>query len=921
MADIDISLLDSTAPIFLNREANNPSNRTTVALIFTVLFASFGAFFLFQFVINPWRLGSERWQKAQLESEEAVRQLRNNFWLILTQLGTFAIQRRQIEVSKGKTLIPFFFLAIIFISIVIIQVAVSSKYTPAKWWGDIARPDINISQAQAGFILFFIGCNGYLVLRIAEYYQLKTEFRKKIAAHSYAAPRNQGATAQSEPVGDGTQLPAKVRLNRDSRFLVAQQPASENVSLRSITPPVTDNLEVLGPADGADNKFLESQADQIVEAQEPRMIRTLEYAVGADSDNFDDEFQYIRRMKHILPQYNKISFTAMNAVQIFLLDREILGAFVEPLGCISSSYEPLWPPKPGSTQQQAAENQAAAILERRIRCSSVLIYPSLNIWLAIFGYVLAYYVFTIFKTSEDPRPQEGIISFTTRSEVLAVIYTVLYFLFILKMENASSAPREGIKYSGQVNEEVRFPAAEPIKEVISKVKDFGKKHGIFKDSQAHTGDAERTDRNTLTSQYSARSTGPAQGLPTVNVEGDSERDGAVVLDLANSEIDHTKRAPIGTANRVGPRGPRSETNAHDDALSEISDGHGSIASRSTRISQENDRSRTPSQTNTQSRPESRLDSASTTNPANFATLESIASRDSLLSDTQFSGTMKSVTSNDGRLSTAPPSRRMLGPRAMGGASGSSLPLQNAPEVPAPAPSPAHLNNRIEENDSTIEGRTSPAPPARRRFGSRAGGAPSSLTAPDIPAPAPSPSNIQPQAHSLHSHGKSTLPGPHPSSSHAEIQPSSVFEIPPTEVPVVEMTPEDHPNSRYEIAPPESLLTDPQPHPHPSSFYEIPPPETSHTVETSENPADSKAQFAVEGRQSPVPPQRRTHGPRNMATTSSAAPLRAPETTAPAPSPADIRLNSDSTVEPAADNGCPTPPKRRSMLSKSNASMK
>ncbi|KAJ3219977.1 hypothetical protein HDU67_007710 [Dinochytrium kinnereticum] len=586
--------LDTTSPIFLNKDANNPTNQVAVAVIFSVLIVSFLLFFFYQFIINPWRMGRERWQKAQLESDESVRNLRNNFWLILSQLVTFQVDKREIMISRGQALLPYLLLAVVFISFVLIQDAINSKKTTPAYWGDSARPIIKTSQAQSGFILFFIGCNGYLVLRIIEYYRVKTELRKKIAAYSYGAPQVAVTSHSMGSAGESRALPPKVRLNRDSQLPPTEPISSEGSSLRTSTPPPWMRTATPSPESAldtivADGNVSTTGVDEISEKDEsePTMKdRSVSLdSNGADEkfnddDNFDNEFQYIRRMKHILPQYNKVLLTPMNFVQILImlaeffqlasfpyrdllrnedfqkslykpfngkidsvgssiissvqsffntvssgipnssLSTKILGAFVDPLGCISSSYTPLWPPKPASTEDQAAVNQQMAIQDRENRCRAVLRYPESNIWLPIVGYILCYYVFTIFKTSEDPRPQEGVISFTTRSEgwqfknesclenhqfhfryvdeyvnlydersyrpwvrisltillgwvVIFILYTILYFLVILKLEKQSTVPREGIKYSaGQVDDEVTWAnriSTKPLTQVIQKV--------------------------------------------------------------------------------------------------------------------------------------------------------------------------------------------------------------------------------------------------------------------------------------------------------------------------------------------------------------------------------------------------------------------------------------------------------------------
>ncbi|KAJ3109408.1 hypothetical protein HDU97_006653 [Phlyctochytrium planicorne] len=567
-----MSDVDTTLPIFLGKDANNPTNRVAVAVIFTVLIAFFLVFFLFHFIISPWRMGRENWVKTQLQSDESVRSLRNNFWMILAQLGTFAVTQRDIQSTKGHSLMPFLFLGIIVISFILIEHAIASQKTEPKYYGDVSVPIIRTTQAQVGFILFFIGCNGYLVLRIFEYYKVKTEIRKKIAAHSYGGQQFKPETTANKE-GESRVLPPKVRLNKDSQFLVANDAGgaqrlggTEPSWSRSRTPSPEPSVSV--DVQPAQKEFVHEPSE--VTLQDDTISRECSEDTRGEDENFDNEFQYIRRMKHILPQYAKISLTTMNFVQILILIAEflqlasfpyrdllrnedfqaslyqpfngqidtlgsnvvsslqsffntisqgipntnlsskdftniqfvvswwftliaftlagifigitllidyefiltkdpklkktvlknlqgtwilvflplcnlfyliILGAFVEPLGCISSSYTPLWPPKPASTVEQAEINRAAAIHDREDRCSAVLRYPEANIWFPIVGYIMCYYVFTIFKTSEDPKPREGIISFTTRSEVLNknASLTILLLYTLIPTKESSTA--------------------------------------------------------------------------------------------------------------------------------------------------------------------------------------------------------------------------------------------------------------------------------------------------------------------------------------------------------------------------------------------------------------------------------------------------------------------------------------------------
>ncbi|KAJ3331439.1 hypothetical protein HDU76_003184 [Blyttiomyces sp. JEL0837] len=546
-------------------------------------------------------------------------------------------KRKEIFVSYGRRLVPALFLAMLFVAIVLIQDGIA-HYKEPQYIGDTRKSLINQSQAQAGFILFFIGTNGFMVSRVFEYYKVKTELRKKVAAHSFVfavdhnftvpAPviKHDDATSgnsasEATLTADRRELAPRIRMNTD-RSSYMRPPTPENrLSQHGTTPPplptapIPDVIVNVPPTAPDVIAMVPMGTPESTERNGPLRMESIRrqhsnntlsrvsaITEGAqttgtrpENENFDDDFEYIRRLKHILPQYTRVLWTPSNFLQIIILITEflllasfpyrdllrnadfqkslqvdtssgssvvggtrnilttissglpnidtlllsniqfavawwcsflafivtacavtlskllevgvfdnhprakrvmlkilqgpwilnflplvnlaylvILGAFVDPLGCISSSSDPLWPPSPSSDPEIAQQNTIYAQKLRQERCAPVINNPQLQ----------AYYVLTIYKISDEPKPTEGIISFTTRSEVLnknaglilLLLYTlipteasatargvlgifvlsgmifyqiviVIYYVYIRKLERQTTAPREGIKYS------------------------------------------------------------------------------------------------------------------------------------------------------------------------------------------------------------------------------------------------------------------------------------------------------------------------------------------------------------------------------------------------------------------------------------------------------------------------------------------
>ena len=108
-----------------------------------------------------------------------------------------------------------------------------------------------------------------------------------------------------------------------------------------------------------------------------------------------------------------------------LLYLVILNAFLERLGCLSSNITPTWP--------APLEELGLAIQKRQSECLPIYsAYPMMHTAYSLVGFTLAFFIFTACRTAQEPKPEDGIINYTSNSELLlksgAIIILLLYTL-------------------------------------------------------------------------------------------------------------------------------------------------------------------------------------------------------------------------------------------------------------------------------------------------------------------------------------------------------------------------------------------------------------------------------------------------------------------------------------------------------------
>jgi hypothetical protein len=131
-------------------------------------------------------------------------------------------------------------------------------------------------------------------------------------------------------------------------------------------------------------------------------------------------------VRKTIDRFTTGSWVLMSLPLVNLFYLIILNAFLEPLGCLSSNTTPTWP--------VGFEDLAIAAQKRLFECAAIHdTHPSRNTWYSLSGFTLAFLLFTICRTAQEPIPEQGIINYTSRSElytksasiVLLLLYTLV----------------------------------------------------------------------------------------------------------------------------------------------------------------------------------------------------------------------------------------------------------------------------------------------------------------------------------------------------------------------------------------------------------------------------------------------------------------------------------------------------------------
>ena len=116
----------------------------------------------------------------------------------------------------------------------------------------------------------------------------------------------------------------------------------------------------------------------------------------------------------------------------------ILTAFIAPLGCLSDNSTPLWP---SSSSQESLQKELIRIQQ----CQPIHdMNPSMNTGYCLAGFLMAFVLFTVCRTAQEPVPREGRIQYTSRSELIIKICGVIILLFYVLVPSESTTTARGV---------------------------------------------------------------------------------------------------------------------------------------------------------------------------------------------------------------------------------------------------------------------------------------------------------------------------------------------------------------------------------------------------------------------------------------------------------------------------------------------
>lgn len=114
----------------------------------------------------------------------------------------------------------------------------------------------------------------------------------------------------------------------------------------------------------------------------------------------------------------------------------LLNAFLEPLACFGSNSTPPWP--------AAFSDIDLAALDRINECYPIYTAnPIANTWLAVMGFTLAFLLFTICRTAQEPIPEDGVIAYSSRSELFTKISSIMLLLIYALVPTDSTSTGRG----------------------------------------------------------------------------------------------------------------------------------------------------------------------------------------------------------------------------------------------------------------------------------------------------------------------------------------------------------------------------------------------------------------------------------------------------------------------------------------------
>ncbi|KAJ3269570.1 hypothetical protein HDV01_001212 [Terramyces sp. JEL0728] len=246
-----------TPPIYLTTAQQEKGSKLLWEMV-GALIGIFAVYFFVELIFPRFFSRNEEMKKKKLLKDiEASDRFVLNFHDLIKTIFNPAIVPKAL-MDKPTKFIPWVFLALWVVAIIVIQVGLTSI--------SASNPTTrNDTAIQVGLVMYFASLIGYYLSRTFSYYKMKIDMRKKAQAHQ----------------------------KRDVRQSTADMVISMDRQASTESGPLT----------------LSHHSDE--------------------SEDFDREFSYKRRVKHITPIIEKIDLIPFNAIQLFVIVTEFiqLGSF------------------------------------------------------------------------------------------------------------------------------------------------------------------------------------------------------------------------------------------------------------------------------------------------------------------------------------------------------------------------------------------------------------------------------------------------------------------------------------------------------------------------------------------------------------------------------------------------------------------
>ena len=463
MQSIEYNQDPRLAPIFLSNAQIIRGGSTLLYLIFGFV-AAFIVYFSLMILIKT---SPESIAKDSSAAERFIK----NFYNLLEYafVPDFAGLKRIFSGDAFGKIYSWIWLICWLISVIIIQVGLSSIYGPQI----PGKGDYNL--IQAGLILFFISQTAYLISRILSYFQDNLEWRKKISEHHREINAN---ATPNPPVGRKAaswssrfdesfhyvirikhipvsyhlkasilnflqilvliteffqlaSFPIRDLFRNDAYIMSLQMHKNQNVknivdSIRSVLAAVSTGLSV---SDYNYIKFVVCWWLTIISL-------FIAFFFGMLHLYIKKETRLSKESKKWLQKISESRWIIFSVPLINLLYLVILNSFLETLSCFSSNTTPSWP---------ASFNDIyIASVTRYYECYAIYtVSPTVNTWLSLFGFTSAFFLFTICRTANEPIPEDGIISYTQRSELFTKMASVILLLSYALISSPGTATGRG----------------------------------------------------------------------------------------------------------------------------------------------------------------------------------------------------------------------------------------------------------------------------------------------------------------------------------------------------------------------------------------------------------------------------------------------------------------------------------------------